>query len=100
MTKLTIGLSVIYVGGDLAAAFRAVEVSRVPGICIDNAMAARISVQRNYPATVTRVIDENTVDIELKDLPEGDPRQRFAVKHGTGPNTFRFADEESSAGES
>src|SRR3954469_16000025 len=89
MKKLTLGLAVIYAGGDVAAALQAAEKAGAP-IALDDMMASRLSVAREWPATVTRVNDAETVDLELQGVPDGQPRLRFGVKLGTGPNTIRF----------
>jgi len=96
MKQLTLGLAVIYAGGDVAAALQAAEKAGAP-IALDDMMAARLSVARDWPATVTRVNENGTVDLELQGVPDGQPRQRFAVQLGTGSNTIRFTGDNAGA---
>lgn len=93
MKKTTLGLAVIYAGGSVSAALQAAEKAGVP-VAMDDLMASRLSVQRPFPATITRVIDDNTVDLELQGVPADQPRQRFAVKFSAKgePGTFNFTE--------
>src|SRR4051812_34207156 len=97
--KAILGLAVIYAGGNVAAALQAAEKAGAP-IAMDDLMASRLSVERPYPATITRVIDDNTVDLELIGLPADQPRLRFGVKLSAKgePGTFNFKEVKGAGG--
>lgn len=78
--KPILGEQIIYAGGDVQAALDDAKRANVL-VTMDDIMHRRLAERRPIKAKVTRVIDDETVDLELQDVLGGEFKQRFDVKY-------------------
>src|SRR6266540_1900930 len=86
MKKPTLGQQVFYTPP---------AVTPAPGTTLDDSSVRGLlaaAKQSVYPATITRVIDDKTVDLELQGAPVGTDKLRAAVALGKSgeSNTWHF----------